>query len=420
MKGLLLRLRAIAASRAVTPLILLCFLLLYIGIAFFSAEPLTTLMGLTRTMPPLALLLALIPLNCALRLAMEIRNYRARRVLVTAGAGESFSQDLFDETVRLAAHTPLAGLQGRLEAFGYRTRLSETSLAAWQGINFSPAKMLLLAATFCLFSGILISTTLRTSQKVAVVEGEPFPLSKAGRDRVELITFAEQPGLFLDKTLSIVVAGADGTKRVFGIYPPAFYQGDFVYPRFLGIAPLIRFRAPDLPAGFETYFILMLYPPGKEDSAAIPGTAYRIVFSMAEPNDGADPFQSGRMELIFRIMQGDKPVATGNLALGGEFSGNGYRLSFPEFRRVVATDLVRDYGVILIWAGALIYCLGLLYWLPVRLFSPRREILLVAGDDFVLACSRAEGRRVRHGGIFHEALDFLVAGGIAARRQDEV
>lgn len=408
MKALLLRFRTIAASRAVTPLVLLCFLLLYIGIAFFSAEPLTTLMGLTRTMPPLALLLALIPFNCTLRLAMEIRSFRERRGLITGKAGESAPQELFDETIHLSATTPLAGLQGRLEAFGYRTRLSGASLAAWRGVSLSPAKMVFLAATFCLFSGILITTTLRTSQKVAVVEGEPFPLSATGRDRVERIIFAEQPGLFLDKTLSMVVAGADGTKREFGIYPPAFYQGYLVYPRFLGIAPLIRFSAPDLPAGFETYFILMLYPPGKEDSAAIPGTAYRIVFSMAEPNDGADPFQTGRMELIFRIMQGDKPVAAGSVPMGGEFSANGYRLAVPDFRRVVATDLVSDYGVMLIWSGAFLFCLAILFWLPLRLLFPRREMFFRSGaDGAISASSRAEGRRRRHGGVFHEALDLL-------------
>ena len=409
MKRLVPSLWSLFASRAVTPMVMLCFLLLYIGIAFFSEEPLVTLMGLTRSNPPLALLLALIPLNCGFRLVMEARRFNKRRGLMTGKAGESTPQELFDETVHLSAATPLAVLQGRLEAFGYRTRLSGASLASWQGISLFPAKMLFLAALFCLFSGILISTTLRTARQVAVVEGEPFPLSPAGRDRVELISFAEQRGLFLERTLSIQVAGADGTKRVFGVYPPAFYRGYFVYPRFLGIAPLIRFTAPEVPTGFETFYILMIYPPGKEDSASIPGTAYRIVFSLAEPQGGDDPFSSGRMSLLFKILKGDEPVSSGKIPLGGEFAGNGYRLSFPDFRRMVATDLVRDHGVILIWAGTFIFCLAILVWLPVRLFFPRREMLFVEESGSVHACSRAEGRRGKHGGMFHEALDFLAS-----------
>ncbi len=409
MKALLLRLFAIAASRVVTPLVLLSFLLLYTGTAFVSDEPLSTLMGLMRTTFLLPLLLALIPLNCALRIVIEIRNFRALRQLITARGRENFSQDLFDETVHLPTHTPLAQLQSRLETFGYCTRLSGNSLAAWKGVTLFPAKMLLLAAMFCLFSGILLSTTLRSSHKVAVVEGEPFPLSVKGQDRVERIEFREQPGLFLDKTLSIVVAGADGTRRVFGIYPPSFYREYFVYPRFLGIAPLIRFSAPELPAGFESFFILMLYPVGKEDSAVIPDSSYRIVFSMAEPDDGGDPFRTGRVKLHFRIMKRDVQVAAGNTPMGEEFSADGYRLSFPEFRRVVATDLVRDYGVVLIWAGAVNFCFSLVFWLPVRLFSPRCEMLFMEEGDAVDASSRSEGGRTRHGGVFHEAVDSLAS-----------
>jgi len=399
------------ASRAITPLAMLFFLLLYIGIAFFSPEPLTTLISITRNYVPVALVLALIPVNCAVRLVMEVRSSCRRRAVMKGETAKSSPEDLFAETVRIPGTLPLAALKERLESFGYRTRLTGSSLAAFRGISLLPARLLFLVAICCLFTGILVSTTTRSSRKVAVIEGEPFPLFQERHDLVERITFADRRGFFLEKTLSIGVAGRDGKKREFGIYPPALYHGFFVYPRYLGIAPLIRFAAPDLPAGFETFVILMIYPPGKEDSAEIPGTGYRIVFSMARPDEGDDPFRSGRITLLFRILQGDKPVTSGSLAMGGEFNENGYRLSSPEFRRVVTVDLVRDHGVIPIWAGALLFCAALLFWLPVRLIFPRREMLFMETAGVAHACSRAEGGRIMHDGIFLEALDFLDAGG---------
>ena len=409
MKPLLKIFFSLLGSRALTSLVILSFLLFYIGIAFFSSEPLTTLISFTRDFIPLAVILALIPINCAVRLVRELNLNSKRRAALNGAGTKIFCEELFTETVHLSATNSFAALKDRLEAFGYRSRLTGSVLAAWKGISLTPVRMLFLAATFCLFSGILHSTTLRVSQKVAVVEGEPFPLSADGRDQVQKIVFESNPGIFLERSLSIQVAGADGNSRQFGLYPPAFYQGVFVYPRYLSIAPLIRFSAPDLPSSFETHLILMIYPPGKEDSAEIPESNYRIVFSMAEPQDGDDPFQSGRINLLFRVLQGDKTVAAGNVPLGGEFNANGYRLSFPEFRRVVATDLVSDYGVMLIWAGMLIFCLAILVWLPLRLFFPRREMVFVAEAGFVHASSRAEGRRGKHGGMFHEALDFLAS-----------
>lgn len=408
MKRLLALLQLLIVSRAVTPLVMLFFLVLYIGIAFFSDEPLLTLMAFTRNYFPLAAILALIPVNCAVRLVMELCSMSRRRAVMGGGALPSDLPKLFAETVHLPGTPPLAALQTQLEGFGYHTRLSRATLAAWQGTSLSPARILFLAAMVCLFSGILISTTTRISNKVAVIEGEPFPFPQA-TDRVERITFAERRGVVLDKTLAIAISGQDGTKREFGIYPPALYHGLFVYPRYLGVAPLIHFAAPDLKDGFSTYFVLTIYPPGKEDSAEIPGTGYRIVFSMAEPDEGEDPFRSGRMNLLFRILQGDKQVSSGSVAMGSEFVGNGYRLRVPEFKRVVATDLVRDYGVIPIWVGALLLGASTMFWLPVRLFSPRREMLFMAEEGVVHAFSRAEGRRVAHGGVFHEALDLLDA-----------
>jgi hypothetical protein len=403
--------RALAASRAVTPLVLLCFLLLYVGLAFFIDEPLTTLISLIRSTAPLALLLALIPLNCAFRLVEEGRRFMNLRRVMKEGARGKDVAGLFDESLTLSGNPSLTAIRGRLESSGYRTRLDGSSLAAWRGITLVPARLLFRAGLLCLFTGILLSTAMRHSRRGVVIEGEPFPLTNSGNERVTRITLADSHGLLLERTLAIEVAGDDGGRRVFDLYPPSRHHGYYVYPRYLGIAPLISFTAPDLPNGFESHVILMIYPPGREDSATIPGTDYRIVFSVAKPAAGDDPYRSGRMTINFRILKGDEPVSSGKLALGNTFIDNGYTLSIPEFRRVVATDLVRDHGLILVVSAAGLMVAALLFWVPVRLGNPRREMLFFAGESaLVNACSRAEGGRGSHGGVFFEALDVLAAG----------
>lgn len=406
MRHLLKSLRVMLVSRAVTPVTLLCFLLCYIGTAFFSEEPLMVMQELTRT-TPLLLLLALIPFNIGARLVMELRRFLRRRALAQGDPANLKAGELFDESLELLAHTPLERLGNRLQAVGYHIRLTPHSLFAWRGVSLFPARVLFLTATFALFGGILLSTAFRSSIRDTVIEGEPFLPASGGELQVKRINLNDYPGIFLDRTLSIEAVDRSGGQRFFGLYPPALYRGFFVYPRYLGIAPLIRFAAPGFDRGFETHFILSIYPPGKEDSAAIPGTPYRIVFSLAPSEADSDPFRTGRMTLLFKVLQGEQPVASGELPIGGSFDKDGYRLAFADFRRVVTVDLVRDYGVLCIWSAALLYLAAFLFRLPVRLFYPRREMLFLKSGTVTHAFSLAEGERIRHDGVFHEALDLI-------------
>jgi hypothetical protein len=407
MRGLLAALRTALVARAVTPLIVGFFLILYIGTAFVTDEALTTLIEFTRRSVVLAAVFAFVPLSLLARLVRETAVMVQRRRLAAQGEGD-VPPGTYDEIVSITRAGSLDGVRDRLAAAGYTTRRTGTSLAAWRGVSLFPARVLLLAGGSCLFAGILLSLTSRGVQREAVIEGEPFPLSMGG-GRVERIDLRESSGPILERSLAIEVAseGAGGGRRSFGLYPPGRYHGYFVYPRYLGIAPQIRFSAPDFPTGFETHFILMIYPPGKEDSAVIPGTAYRIVFSMAAPEPGNDPFVTGRITLRFRIMRGEELLHAGKVPVGGEYVRDGYRLSFPDFRRIVATDFIRDQGVPLVWGGAVLLAAALLYWVVVRPFFPRREMLFVRRGGEVRVCSRAEGRVRSHAGVFHEALDAL-------------
>jgi hypothetical protein len=322
--------------------------------------------------------------------------------------------ELFDEAVELPASPLFPELQSRLAAVGYKTHCSGNVLAAWRGVSIFPARLLFLVGTFCLFTGILISTTTRTSHRQMVIEGEPLPTPEGIGGKVERIILANSSGSILSRALTMEVAPSSSGygKRSFGLYPPSLYGGSFVYPRYLGLALLLRFSAPDMPAGYEKHCILNSYPPGKEDSVVITGSPYRIVFSIPEPDAGSDryiSYMTGNITLQFKLFKGKEVLFTGSAPGGGEFVRDGYRLGFPDIRRLVVTDYIGDYGVLFIWAAALFFVAAISFWLPIRVFFPRREMLFWSEPDVVRACSRTEGGVRRHAGIFHEALDLVDA-----------
>lgn len=398
----------ILSSRLTSPLVMGIFLLIYIGIAFVTDETLIALMDFTRGSLILTLLLALLPLSCAARLVQETLIH-LRRKRAMAGNATILPDGAFDDAVRLEAAAAFAGLARRLESAGYRTRSSETMLAAWRGVSLFPARFIYLAAVFCLFAGILISLSSRDSQRGAIIEGERLnsPSGKGGR--VERIVLANSSGPILAKRLEIEVAAPEpgGGKSVFGLYPPSLYGGEFVYPRYLGVGLHLRFAAPDLPAGYETHSILNIHPPGKEDTVEVPETPYRIVASLLPAEDGSDPYVTGRMAFRFKVLREKQVVFEGSAPSGGEAAGNGYRLSLPDSRRLVITDFIRDYGVLLIWAASVMFIVAFCLWLPVRLFLPRREMLFACDAGAIASFSRGEGKRRKHEGVFNEALDSL-------------
>lgn len=413
MKRLLRTVITIGASRAVTPVVIGLFFLVYIGIAFFTDETLIVLMAFTRQNIFLGALLALIPLNSLLCLLMEtVRFLKVRRGL--AGKTTDGMPELFDETVELTGSLAVPALADRLSAVGYKTCHAGNSIAAWRGASIFPVRALFLVGTFCLFAGILVSTTTRSSLRQMVIEGEPLPAPGATGGIVERITLASSNGLILAKTLTMEVApsSAGYGRKTFGLYPPSLYGGAFVYPRYLGLALHLRFTAPDLPSGYETRCSLNVYPPGKEDSVPIPGSQYRIIFNVPEPEAGSEryiSYMTGNVTLRFKLLKGKDVLFTGSAPGGGEFASDGYRLIFPEVKRLVVTDFIRDYGVLLIWWSALFFAAAGILWLPLRALFPRREMLFIFDQDVTRAYSRTEGGARKHAGIFHEMLDLIDA-----------
>ena len=408
MKRLLRAIWTIGSSRALPPLVLGFFLVVYIGIAFFSDETLTVLMALTRKSFFLAAVLALLPLNSLCRIVVEAGNYLKRRRALS-DAEYAVPPALYDETVDLTSPPAFTELERRLGAAGYTTRRSGALLAAWRGLNLSPSRIIYLAGMFCLFAGILISQVSRTVNRQAVIEGAPFPTPMGNGGTVERIRYGVSTGPILARDLIMEVAEPDGRSGVekFGVYPPARFRGAFVYPRYLGVALTCRFSAPELPGGYEKLALLPIYPPGREASTELSGTPYRLTLSLAKPDDGSDPYTTGRLVFNFKLLKGKDVLFAGSAPSGGEFSRDGYVVAFPESRRMVITDFIGDYGVLLIWSAALLFVIAASVWLPVLIFFPRREMLFRFKEGVVRACSRAEGADRRHAGVFHEALDLL-------------
>jgi hypothetical protein len=411
MKRLFSFLFAAGSSRAMAPLVIGFFFLLYVGIAFFTDDTLITLMDFTRKSLILAGILALIPLNFALRIVREtVRQLAVRRAL--SGKPTETMSELFDETVILQTVPLTPDLETHLAAVGYKTRRSDNTLTAWRGTRIFPARILFLAATFCLFIGILISITTRNSLRQILIEGEPLPMPDVVDDRVNKITLSNSYGPILSKTLTIEVASSKSESggNKFGIYPPSLYGGSFVYPRYLGLALVLRFSTPDFPAGYEKYCILNCYPPGKEAIEIIPGSPYQIVFSIPEPDAGSEQYISymtGNVTLQFKLLKGKEVLFTGSAPGGGEFVRDGYHVSFPDIRRLVVTDFISDYGVLFIWWAGLLFGAAGFLWLPIRAVFPRREILFRFDRGVTTACSYAEGRTRQHAGVFHEMLDLI-------------
>ena len=410
MKRVIGLLSAASTSPAVTPVVIGLFFILYIVVAFFTDETLIALMELTRKSIILTTLLALIPLGCLCRMVQDIRRYLTLR-RCRGGDVAAVATELFDETVELSPQSGFSALEGRLQALGYRTGQQSGVLSAWRGVSLLPAQLLFTAALGCFFIGVILTTTLRSSDRRMVIEGELMPTPGGGGGIVERISLFPSTGAILAKELIMEVGGASAGRRkeLFGLYPPSLHGGAFVYPRYIGISLHVRFFSPEIQSGYENHYTLNTFPPGKEDSAVIPGTPYRVIFSIPQVESGTDryiAYMTGKFPLQFKLLKGSEAIFTGSADVGSNFTKEGYRLELLDARRLVVTDFIRDYGVFFIWAAGILLIAGGCVWVPIRLLFPRQEMVLLVKTGQFRASSRAEGRSRAHAELFHETLDF--------------
>ena len=401
----------ILCSRAVTPLVIGMFLLIYIAIAFTVEDALTTLIGIVSSSLLLIAGFALIPLNRALMLTKEIFEFITRWRLTRRGVGDQVPE-LFDETVSLPVDPDsYATTERRLVDAGYTIRRDSRVFAAWQGLSSFPSRGLFLAATVCLFCGILLSLGGRSAYRGNLIEGVPVPRGEgqAPGDVVRRIALVSSSGSLLAKTLTIELAPEASGEAVqtFRLYPPSRYHGAFVYPRYVGVGVRYRILTPEIPQGTEVSSVLNIHPPGKEEASEVPGTPYRLIFSLEDTADGSDPFTTGSFKVQCKLMRGNSLLLQGTAAAGAAVTKDGYRLDILEVRRAVVTDFIDDSGVYLVWLSALLFVLSFVLWLLVRTAAPLREMVFVSEGNEIAASSRAEGRVRQHSELFHELLDRL-------------
>jgi hypothetical protein len=406
MRRLLQPLAAVAVSPLLAPVVGGLVGAGYIVTAVFTDDALVALMEALRRYTPLLVAAWLIPVNLAARLVREtVWHLRRRR---TRRGTYPVRRELFDEEVVLA-RVERDYPRESLADSGYRVAGSGRRLAAWRGVSVFPVRLLFLAGLCALFAGALLSLTWRTSFWEPLVEGEPLPPTLGVEGTLAQINLTRPRGAWiLARDLKLEVETLSGP-RTFGIYPPGMMNGKLIYLRYLGIAPMIRLSGPGVPAGFGSFFVLSIYPPGKEDTATIPDSPLKLLLSAERPRSGVDPYQSGQFAFSFKAVRDGQVLFEGRAATGETFNAAGYTLAFPDARRTVLVEVVTDPGVPLLWLAALLLVAALVFYVPVRLLFPRREMVFTADGDGVRAGVRSEGRARGNLGVFNEVLDTISA-----------
>lgn len=390
------------AARFITPAVILFFAALYVAISFFTEEAFVTIVGLLKT--PLFLILFIVPLNLLARLVLEARQRWKKRLVLKRGITPEGT--LFHEQIELHQVHGIEKGEKWLNSCGYQVRRFSSQLTASKGISLFPSRALFLLGSFLLVLGIALSFATRRVMREAVIEGESLPF--AGNAVVEKISLTEKPdGLVFARDLKVRIHSPGKGSRDFGLYPPAKMGNSYLYYRYLGVAPLLRLSAPDLQGEASGYYLLAIYPPGREDTAVIPNSPYRLTVALVEPPSGRDPYVSEEFIFQVRCFRGQELQFSRDIATGGSISHGGLSLSIPEARKLVATDFLRDQGFPFIWIGLFLLVLSLLFFIPIRLLAPLREIVICRNDTVATVYSRAEGRKREHDAVFHELLDLV-------------
>lgn len=401
----------ILSHRLLLPTVCTLLLFLYISIAFVTDEALVALVTLAGRNPIVLGGLILVAVNSLFLFMADLRAYRnSGRIPATAEHGSRIG--IREHTLTISGHVDCADLERILAGERYRVAVHVGSVVATRGLSLIGARSLWRITVALLFAGIAISLSTRTVQRIPLIEGEPL---QVGHD-IRMVTRISLDDVyghwFLQRKLAITLSGSSGEQKVLGIYPPGLINGRFLYPRYLSLAPMLSISLPERGGSQEGYQLIMLYPPGREDKVALMN-GYQAQLVIPSRNDLSDPFVSGRYDLYIKLLNGEKVVAEGELPFGGKLDMNGFSVSFPDSRRFVVTDLVRDFGIPCIWLATITAVTAFLFYIPVRLFWPRRVMAFSAnreGGGIVAVCT-SEGKSQRHEALFNDLLDKICRNG---------
>jgi hypothetical protein len=400
------RIVSLLSHRLLLPAAGLVCLFSYIAVAFFADEALVTLVQLVSHNPFALGLLGLVVGNILLGMITALDSYRLTRSAVT-GNQSGVVENAFSQSLTVNGRLDTGEIGRILAGAGYRVTRRDGFIAGVRGISLICPRLLWRLSLVLLFAGLALSFATRTTLRLPVIEGETLPVEGMAQRQVARIVLEDTPGhWFLQRRLAITTIDAGGGQSTFGIYPPGMLAGRFLYPRYPGIAPLLRFSIPKAGEIVEGYQLIMLYPPGREDRVELPD-GYRAQVAILQHDGMADPFVSGRFDLHVKLLHGDALVAEGDLPFGGRFEAKGFSVSLLDAKRFVVTDIVRDYGVLSIWLAIVAALAAFLLYLPLRLFWPQRLLVFTAaaGTGQIFAGCRYEGKKRQHLAIYHDLLD---------------
>lgn len=405
MKRVLATAVSIMSHRLLLPTVCVLFLFLYIAVAFFTDEALVTLIQLIGHNPLALVLLALVAMNALLGLIADIRSWRIAGK-AAAGLHSAGTESNSYETLAVSGRLDTDETARILSAEGYQVTVREGFVAARRGWSLLLPRMLWRLTICLLFVGVALSLSLRQSQRVPLIEGEALQIPGIPTRTVERITLEDVPGhWFLQRRLAITLAGADGQRDNYGIYPPGLLGPGFLYPRYLAVAPLLRITEPGIGVS-EGYQLIMLYPPGREDVVALSGD-YRLKLVILTREGMADPFASGRFDLHVRLLKGDQLLFEGDVPFGGRFESSGFAVELLDASRYVVTDFVNDYGVLCIWMACVAALLAVTLYLPLRFLWPHRFMFFSIDSEkmqIVSGCS-SEGKSRQNKALYYDLLD---------------
>lgn len=405
MKLILRALISLLSHRLLLPVVCGLFLLLYIGIAFFTDEALVTLVQLIGHNPLALGLLALVATNQGVLMVIDIRNSRSAGKFAS-GQLSSGVDGICQVSITVTGRLDASEATRILRAEGYRVTMGEGFVAARRGLSLLCPRLLWRFSVCLLFAGVGLSLSLRQSERLPVIEGELLELPGTAPRSVERIELEDAPKhWFLQRKLAITMAAPGGGRDNYGIYPPGLFGSRFLYPRYLAVAPELRIAEPGIGVS-EGFQLIMLYPPGREDTVTLSGD-YRLKLAIPPREGMTDPFVSGRFDLLVKVLKGDQLLFEGSVPFGGRFEAGGFAVELLDSRRYVVTDFVRDYGVPFIWMACLAALLAVTIYLPIRLFGPYRfMVFAVAADSAqVVAGCNSEGGRRKNEALFYDLLD---------------
>lgn len=278
---------------------------------------------------------------------------------------ESIVRTMHDGPPQLALFALLCAALARLVLLG-RSGLRSAALPLWLGV-------LLMA------SGLVISSYVRFEGHILLTEGQQF--SGGDEEYVEgsralgsharaprFVIAAREVAPRLSKsgraaeriTLRAAYQHAGGTPRelTLGSRLPAFADGMFLKVVRFGYSPLFRITGASGEVLEESFFSLAVFPPGAEDSIRLMHTPHNYAVQYFPHGVEAGPREAGQDpgEPLFhlRVTRNLGLLYSGMVRLHEQVLIESTAVSFEQVRKWAEISVVKDQGIVLFGAGALL------------------------------------------------------------------